>query len=552
MDHTDKIGTQEPRSSVKLATFAPLLIVVITVLAYANSLQGPMIFDDIPSIQNNHSIRQLWPLSVPLRTVPVGAFHSRPIANLSLAINYALGGLDAPGYHAFNLLIHILTALLLYGVVRRTLTLERFRDTFNQSATGIATTVALIWSVHPLTTSAVTYISQRTEGLMALFYLLTIYCTIRGATSSHGSCWYPAAAVACALGMGSKEVMVSAPLIVLLYDRTFLSPSFRHAWQRRWGLYLALATTWLVVAAGCFTTNFNVKRGGGDPLTVFEYLRTQSEVLVRYVQLSFWPNPLVLDYLDWPVAPLSVSLVASCLAVLAVLATTVWALRFRPACGFLGAFFFLILAPTSSFLPLWGELAAERRMYLPLMPIIVLVVVGCYKGLMVAVAKRTLSATQCRWASTITVAALLTALIVATIQRNEDYRGALAIWSDTAAKRPGNWRAFTEVGTALAADKRFAEAINNYEHALQLRPDYAMAYANWGVALGMEGKLDDAMTKLQKALELNPRSAYAHYNLGLAFSKQGRTDLAKAQFAEALRIDPTLSKARVRLEQAKI
>ncbi len=549
MERPDNLGFRLEKPS--LGRLAPWLIVAATVLAYFNSLQGPMIFDDISSIQDNPSIRQLWPLTVPLATVPVGAFHTRPIANLSLAINYAFGGLAAPDYHAFNLLIHILAALLLYGLVRRTLMLDRCRDTFRESATGTATAIALLWSVHPLTTSAVTYISQRTEVLMALFYLLTLYCLVCGSISQRAARWYAAAVIACALGMGSKEVLVSAPLIALLYDRIFLSQSFRQAWQRRWALHLGLTATWLVPAAEFLTTNFAVKRGDGAPVTVFEYLRTQSEVILRYWQLSFWPHPLVLDYLDWPVAQLSVSLVASCLVVTAVLAATVWALRFRPACGFLGAFFFLILAPTSSFLPLFGEVVAERRMYLALAPIIVLVVIGCQKGFALAATTCKLTANQCRWIPIVLVAALVTALGAATARRNEDYRSALAIWSDTAAKRPGNWRAFTEVGTALATEGRLTEAISYYQHALQLKPDYAMAYANWGVALGMQGKLNEAITELQQALQLNPRSVYAHYNLGLVFSKQGHADLTKAQFEQALHIDPTFTKASIRLQQAR-
>ncbi len=550
MERPDNLELRLEKPS--LGRLAPWLIVAATVLAYFNSLQGPMIFDDISSIQDNPSIRQLWPLSVPLATVPVGAFHTRPIANLSLAINYAIGGLKAWDYHAFNLFIHILAALLLYGLVRRTLMLERCRDTFRQSATGTATAIALIWSVHPLTTSAVTYISQRTELLMALFYLLTLYCLVRGSISqSAARWWYAAAVIACALGMGSKEVMVSAPLVALLYDRIFLSQSFRQTWQRRWILHLGLIATWLVPAAEFLTTNFAVKRGGGAPLTVFEYLRTQSEVILRYWQLSFWPHPLVLDYLDWPVAHLSLFLVTASLTVTAALAATVWALRFRPACGFLGAFFFLILAPTSSFLPLYGEVAAERRMYLALIPIIVLLVIGYQKGFAVAATNCKLTANQSRWIPIVLVTALVTTLGAATARRNEDYRSALAIWSDTAAKRPGNWRAFTEVGTALAAEGRLTEAISNYQHAVQLKPDYAMAYANWGVALGMQGKLNEAIAQLQQALQINPRSVYAHYNLGLVFSKQGHADLAKGQFEQALDVDPTFTKAQIRLQQAR-
>src|SRR5207302_459209 len=128
------------------------------------------------------------------------------------------------------------------------------------------------------------------------------YCTIRGATSPHGARWYGAAVAACGLGMGSKEVMVSAPLIVLLYDRIFLSQSFRRALQQRWSLYLGLAATWSVLVAGFLTASYSVKRGGGDPFTMFEYLRTQSLVILHYWQLSFWPRGLVLDYFDWPVA----------------------------------------------------------------------------------------------------------------------------------------------------------------------------------------------------------------------------------------------------------
>ncbi|HVM61547.1 MAG TPA: tetratricopeptide repeat protein [Verrucomicrobiae bacterium] len=552
MDHPDNFGTPRPQPIVSLSRLAPVLIVAAALLAYANSLHGPMIFDDIPAIQRNPSIHQFWPLSVPLATIPASAIHSRPIANFSLAINYALGGLDPMGYHIVNLILHVLTALLLFNVVRRTLALPRFGEPLRGSATGIALTVALIWSVHPLATNVVTYIIQRTEGLMALFYLLTLYCVIRGATLPRATPWHVAAVIACALGMGTKEVMVSAPLVVLLYDYSFLSQSLRSAWRQRRLLHIALAATWLVVIAGFFNTDFAVKRGGGDPFSTLQYLRTQSEVIVHYVKLSFWPSPLVLDYLDWPIAHLSLPLVASCVAILATLAATAWALRYRPALGFLGAFFFLILAPTSSFLPLWGEVAAERRMYLPLIPIIVVVVLGCHTAVMAAVTARRLTLPQCRWIASAAIAVLVAILTTATARRNDDYRSALAIWSDTAAKRPGNWRAFTELGTALAADGRPAEAVANYQRAVQLRPDYAMAWANWGVALGMEGKLDDAVTKLEKAIELNPRSAYAHYNLGLAFSKQGRPTLANAQFHEALRVDPSFTQARARLEQAKI
>ena len=133
------------------------------------------------------------------------------------------------GFHAVNLLIHLLAALVLFGVVRRTLLTSSLKEQFGGAASGLAMAVALIWAVHPLLTESVTYLTQRTESLMGLFFLLTLYCAIRGASSGHPWRWYAVAIAACALGMGAKEVMATAPIVVLLYDRCFLSGSFREA-----------------------------------------------------------------------------------------------------------------------------------------------------------------------------------------------------------------------------------------------------------------------------------------------------------------------------------
>jgi protein O-mannosyl-transferase len=518
-----------------LERLAPLLIAGVALIAYLNSLGGPFIFDDLPTIRDNPSIRCLWPLTMPLTPPQKGATCGRPLVNLSFAINYALDGLEESGYHAGNLFLHILAGMVLYGIVRRTLAVERLRATYGRHATGLAMAVALIWSVHPLTTSSVSYIATRSEILMGLFYLLTLYCVIRGADSSHRTSWTVAAIAACGLGMASKEVMVSAPLIVLVYDRIFLAESFREALRRRRGLYVGLAATWLVLTVLAVGTAFNVKRGGGAPFTVWEYARTQSEVIAHYLRLSFWPCPLVLDYFDWPVAHLSLALVASLLVVLGLLAATVEALLSRRPLGFLGACFFLILAPTSSFLPLLGEVAAERRMYLPLAAVVALVVIVVWKVLEAVTSRR--------------VPAIVAGLVVAilgavTVQRNKDYRSALAIWSDTAAKRPNNARALTEVGTALVASGRLAEAIEYYERATHVQPDYLMAYTNWGVALAMQGRLTEAIGKLSEAVRRNPASAHAHYNLGLALAKKGHADQAAIEYQLALRIDPTFTKAR--------
>jgi protein O-mannosyl-transferase len=208
-----------------------LIVILAGVAAYHNSFHGPFIFDDLISIANNPRIRRLWPIWEPLLNVPQpSTVEDRPIVSLTLALNFAVGGLRVWGYHAVNVALHLMCALLLFGIVRRTLHGARLRERYGGQSGWLALAVALTWTVHPLQTESVTYIIQRTELLMGLFLLSTLYCVLRGAGSVRPRAWYAAAVVSCALGMGSKEVMAVSPLLVCLYDWTFLSGSFRRAW----------------------------------------------------------------------------------------------------------------------------------------------------------------------------------------------------------------------------------------------------------------------------------------------------------------------------------
>jgi hypothetical protein len=206
-------------------------------VAYHNSFHNPFIFDDHGNIVENVLVRQ------PLTNWRQLLASDRWLATLTLAGNYALGGLDVRGYHAVNLAIHLLAGLVLYDLVRRTLLLPGLAPRFGRGAPELALAVALLWLVHPLQTESVTYIIQRSESLMGLFYLLTLYCLLRGTTARRGLPWYVGAVLCCGLGMGSKQVMVTAPLLALLYDRAFLALSWGTLCRRRWGLYLALAAT---------------------------------------------------------------------------------------------------------------------------------------------------------------------------------------------------------------------------------------------------------------------------------------------------------------------
>jgi Flp pilus assembly protein TadD len=324
--------------------------------------------------------------------------------------------------------------------------------------------------------------------------------------------------------MASKEVMVSVPLLVLLYDRTFIAGTFRDAWRQRRGLHLGLASTWLLLGGLVLA---HPGRGGsagfGLGVTPGEYALTQVGAIAHYLYLSVWPHPLIFDY-GSNLTPPGLALLGPAALMLGLLAATAVALGRWPVVGFIGVWFFAILAPSSSFVPVASQTIAEHRMYLSLAAPIVLIVTGLYFFLG-------------RWSLPVT-AALAMALGVLTAQRNEDYRNPLSIWSDTVAKRPENPRAQDSLGNALVKDGQVNEAVPHFAEAVRLSPNDAKLRNNLGNGLALLGRSDEAMAEFQTALRLKPDYAEAHYNLGLALDQKGRTAEAIAQYEAAVQLNP--------------
>ena len=224
------------------------LIALAAWAAYQRSFSIPFVFDDHAAIETNPSIARLWPMAPALSPPSDGrAVTNRPVVNLSFAINRAMGGFAVRGYHATNLAIHVVAGLALFAVLRRTLRLPALAKPFGEAAFPLALSSALIWTVHPLQTESVSFIVQRTESLVGCWYLLVLYCFVRGLDSRLPAVWQALAVIVCLLGMATKEVMVSAPLMVLVYDRTFVSGTFQAAWARHGKLHAALAATWLLL-----------------------------------------------------------------------------------------------------------------------------------------------------------------------------------------------------------------------------------------------------------------------------------------------------------------
>ncbi len=537
-------------SAVPRAYLFPGLIVLAGLLAYANSFQGCLFLDDVHAIVENPRIRTFPPSGL-------RPWQPRSLALLSLSLNYALDQLHVRGYHAFNLAIHLLAGLTLYGLVRRSLLHLADDSLYRRHAAGLALTVALLWTAHPLQTQSVTYIVQRMESLMGLFFLLTLYCLLRAADAQVSGArrgWYSLAVFCCGLGMASKEVMVVAPLVALFYDRIFLASSWREVLRRRGAVHFALACTALLLAA---SVRLAVADGIRNPsagfhlpmLTPWMYVRSQPGVVLHYLRLCFWPYPLCIDY-AWPVAEQPHEIVLPGLVLLGLLALTGWALWRRPRLGFLGACFFLILAPTSSILPIF-DLAAEQRMYLPLAAVQTLAVLGAATLLDRLAQRANWTEGEQRLRSAAIVGSVACLLATMTFLRNEEYQSPLSIWGAVVELRPDNARARFNLAAEFQKVGRLADAEREYRAAVRLRP----AEADWRVDLVKllltQGRADDAEEQIRDLLRHGAPDARAYEQFGLFLAARGKRQEAIAYFEQALHLDPGLEHATAHLRRLK-
>lgn len=487
-----------------------LLFLALVAGIYGRALSGPFVFDDQTAIVENESLRSLWPISQLLAQPPDLTTSGRPVVALTFALDYAAAGADPRVFRATNFAIHALCALLLAGIVRRTLVAPRLADRFGSSAEPIALAAALIFLVHPLASEVVCYVSARTESLVALFYLATLYGSTRASASERPWVWV-AVAIACSvLGMASKEVMVSAPVVVALHDVVFLGPADARQRRVRIALWSGLAASWAVLGFLIATQPRTESAGFALWVTPLVYLANQCSVLPEYLRLLFWPVGLRIDYgLPQPLGLGDVWAGASLLVGLFALA--LYALWRWPAAGFVGVACFAILAPSSSFVPIVSEVGAERRMYLPLAALCALVVPLGWLGLV-----RAGRARLGRVLAGVAVAAL--ALFGAA--RAGDFSDEIRLWRADVEVAPGNARARYNLSGALRRAGRESEArderaeavrgeIDFYSRILPFQPDRARALGDLAAIHVVAGELARAEQLYGELLELDPGDATA-------------------------------------------
>jgi tetratricopeptide (TPR) repeat protein len=575
----------ELHTSGRWRTFvAAASIVVSALVVYSNSFDVPFVgLDDKQSVRDNPHIRHLWPpseaLSLPLWRTSAddsedkrAAVARRPVLSLSFALTHQLFGLEPAGHHAVNLAIHIAAALALFGIVRRSLVRC---EVAAARGTWLALGAALVWLVHPLQTESVTYIIQRGETLVGLLVLLTLYCALRSFTGGARRLWEAGAVVACALGMGVKETPIIAPPLVLLYDWIFFSRSPVASLRDRRLLYGGLAATWMIpplLAIGG-SEDFN-------PGATLPYVLAQPRVVVHYLWLALWPDELFLyvNTRSYDVHSAS-EVIVPALVIAALAAATLWALVRRPALGFVGAWFFMTVAPASSIIALTDTIQ-EHRMYLPLAALAVLAMLAGESALKVALPRATGRTGRAAIAAGL-VGALVLLLGLRSYARNSDYQrefaivhpgdlhNAYTILVDHYLSRPELLRAEETNARAVlrhpAADPRdvvfahlvlgFAsqeqdrpeQAAQEFARVVEMDPTFVYARRQLGVMLREQGDLADSAAELESALRVDPASVYAHKELAVTLKEQGNDEDAERHLREALRIKPNFSEAHYEL-----
>ncbi|MBA4387874.1 MAG: hypothetical protein C0404_07825 [Verrucomicrobia bacterium] len=531
------------------------ILCLVGLVSYLNTFNSPFLFDDFQTIVNNPSMRQGWQV----------LFCPRPVGDLTFRLNYAVGQLNVADYHLTNIVIHLLAGLLLFGVIRRTLLLPRFAGAFEGPAGWLALVSAAMWLVHPLQTQSVTYICQRYESLMGLFTLLALYGFVRSGDSARPRLWVDMALASCILGMGVKQNMLIVPILILLYDYVFVAVSMSELIRTRWKTHVALFATWLVLVAQTFVYMGSTSDSTGDSMFVkqlspWEYFVTQWGVIAHYLQLSFVPLRQCLDY-AWPMADSVHQVLWQGLLLVLLGLSSLVALARRNPFGYLGAWFFVCLGPTSSFMPT-GDMAFEHRMYLPLAGVVATVVfAGYHLGSKLWKAAAWPGGTFAA-ACSILAGVAIAALMGVTVNRNYAYASAETMWRDVIEKSPDNYRQRIALVSSLLEQRRPGEAEKEsralLERMVKIQRDgtnevqvlsgmgsfyYPSALSQRGLVLIHLGRAQESLEYITRAVAIRPGEKEMHQNLGLAFFMLKRYDEAMRELDLAVKLSPAYTRA---------
>jgi Tfp pilus assembly protein PilF len=545
-----------------------LLMAICTFFIYSSSIKGPFVFDDVVNIQDNPQIRLT---ELTLNGIVNAGFESpcsnRPAANISFALNYYFNRYDTEGYHFINILMHILTGIILFYLIKVTLELLsaqnlKFRfetnilsdhsnaatcnstnliistspDSFNPASNEllfISFFTAFIWLVHPVQTQTVSYIVQRMNGMAAMFYILSLLSYVKARLSnSKGkkTALFLVCILSGMLSLGSKEIAATLPFFIFLYEWYFFQ-DVNLNWMKRNSIYF-LCLLFIIGFAALFFL-------GGHPIksilstynhrdfTLWQRVLTEFRVVIYYIGLILFPYPMRLNLLhDFPISHSFVNPITTLLSFIAIsglIVTAIGSAKKERLLSFCILWFLGNLVIESSVIG--AEIIFEHRLYLPSMFFILVFVSLIYRF------------GSSKWIGGILLCTMVILFSVWTYQRNIVWSDDVRLWKDCVVKSPHQPRQHYNLGVVLARNGNLDKAIEQYRAALNVKPDYAEAYYNLGNALVRKGDAEDAIDNYRKALQFNPDFFKSYYNIAKILYGQGKISGAIHNYQKALTIN---------------
>ena len=543
------LGQYTIKSSYFKFVFSIIVFIGLGFLAYSNTFNSPFVFDDKWRILENPAIRverlnvnNIW-------NAAFGKYsaRSRPIGNISFAINYYLHQYEPAGYHLVNIMIHITSGVLLWLFLKITLGLTA-GPSEKKGGEWIALAAALLWLVNPVQTQSVTYIVQRLNSMAAMFFLLSFICYLKGRlAASRGQmwAWFLGAAFIWFLALGCKQNTVTLPFFVLLYEWYFFQDLSRNWFIRNLKYLYAILAIFIIISFIYLGSNpmdriTSIGDFANKEFTLSERLMTQFRVVLYYLSLIVLPNPsrLNLDY-DFPLSyslfnPLSTLL--SLGVIVGLIAAAVYLARRQRLISFCILWFFGNLAIESSVIPL--AIIFEHRIYLPSMMAGLVPVLLAYRYV------------KFEWLRTGLLCLVVALFSYWTFERNKVWESKITLWNDCIKKSPNKARPYYSLGEAYAFSEMPDEAIPMFLRSLDIDSSNAAAHHNLAVILAKKGKRDEAIVHYQKALEFNPGSVETHIGLGVQRLKQKNFPEAINHYRKALQLQPENAKAHFNLGDA--
>ena len=486
-------------------TYWPILIIisVLGIIIYSNTFNAPLQFDDTLQIIKKSRVNDLnnfftfseW-----------SNINKRPLAFFTFALNYHFGQYNVVGYHIVNLIIHILSAIIVFFLSRLifTATLNDKKITpLNTNITALFT--ALVFLSHPIQTQGVTYIVQRMTSLSAMFYLLSVLCYAIGrkhqisSNKSKAIIFYLLTAISGLFSLWSKQIAVTLPFALLLYEFFFIRNELGKTFKKYISLTLIplLIATVIVILSGLLPAETeNISRQ--------EYFITQFRVIVKYFQLLIMPIGQNVDYYF----PLSSSLwnlkeLASLSFIIALIGSAVYFYRKFPVYSFGIFWMFITLSVESSIIPI-RDVIFEHRLYLPMFGFALIIT---------SILTRYIGKLSFKTSSLILII-LIIVYSVFTFNRNKLWASQYTLWKDVTSKSPEKERPWYNLGKICLDDGRYNESIKYLQKSLKIDPHQPDAWYNIGLSLEKTGDHEKAIEFYQKAIKEDSTHTRSMNNLG--------------------------------------